>query len=62
MRNRVGDYVLIPSGNVSIKFESGGKHEMLRPEMGGHGGLTREELLVPYFIAPVSEVARLLEV
>ncbi len=62
IRCRLGDYVLIPSGNVSIRFEHSGRHEMLRPEMGSHGGLTHGELLVPYFIAPVSEVARLLEV
>lgn len=62
IRCRVGDYVLIPSSNTSVKFEYSSKHEILKPEMGSHGGLTHEELLVPYFIAPVSEVARLLEV
>jgi len=62
LKTRIGDYVLIASKNISFRFDSKEKLEMLKPEMGGHGGLTREELLVPYFISPVSEVARLLEV
>ncbi|WP_455364591.1 alkaline phosphatase family protein, partial [[Eubacterium] cellulosolvens] len=53
-RARIGDLLILPDGNKTIWYKQGGEEEFTL--MGHHGGLSREEMLIPFGFANLSDL------
>jgi len=54
-RSRIGDILILPRGNRTIWFRHPGTQPYHLP--GTHGGLTRDEMMVPLAVSPLSGLA-----
>ena len=64
IRARIGDYVLIPNTNIEPEIRGDQREEGLQVKFEGsstHGGLSKDELLVPWFSASLKEIKRVAE-
>lgn len=48
-RSRLGDLILLPQGGRQLLYDYG---QGIKPNRGGHAGLSAEEMLVPLVVAP----------